>query len=185
MSEWVEKELGEITSLVVKGIPPKYTDRPGDGIIRVLNQKCNRNGVISYSPSRFHDTTLRNVPEERMLRVNDVLINSTGEGTAGRVAQIKSIPEPTTIDGHMILLRPTNEILPRYYGYAIRIHQDEITALAEGSTGQTEINRSRLLREVSIRFPKSFDDQRRIASFFSAIDDKIALNEAINHNLSA
>ena len=120
-----------------------------------------------------------------MLKDFDVLINSTGTGTAGRVAQIWSVPEPTTIDGHMILMRPTKEIEPLYYGYVIKAFQKQIEGFAEGSTGQTEINKRRLQDEILVRFPVSLDEQKVIGRMLRDIDEKIENNEAINDNLAA
>ena len=183
MEKWLEQTLGEVTAYMAKGIPPKYVEEEGPSTIRVLNQKCNRNFVISYSDSRVHDNGAKRVPAEKMLRENDVLVNSTGTGTAGRIAQIWSVPTPTTIDGHMILLRPSSAVDPLYYGYAIKAFQAQIESFAEGSTGQTEINKKRLQDEIIIRFPGSLEIQRSIGRLFRDIDDKIQANEAINDNL--
>ena len=183
MGEWIEKTLGELTSYIAKGIPPKYVEEAGIETIRVLNQKCNRNYRISYSESRLHDNSVKKVPADKILRDFDVLINSTGTGTAGRVAQIWHVPEPTTLDGHMILMRPTREIDPLYYGYAIKSCHIQVESFAEGSTGQTEINKRRLLDEVVIRFPNSLSEQKAIGRMLKAIDEKIQNNEKINENL--
>jgi len=183
MEKWHEKTLGEVTSYIAKGIPPKYVEEDGADIIQVLNQKCNKNFTISYSEIRFHDNRIKKVPEDKMLRDYDVLINSTGTGTAGRIAQLWYVPKPTTIDGHMILLRPTSEIDPLYYGYAIKACQPQIESFAEGSTGQTEINRRRLQDEVIIRFPTSLDSQKKIGQVLRSMDEKIYTNKAINENL--
>lgn len=183
MGEWLRKTLGELTSFISKGIPPKYVEESGDETIRVLNQKCNRNFRISYSDSRFHNNSVKKTPANKMLRDYDVLINSTGTGTAGRVAQIWHVPEPTTLDGHMILMRPTLEIDPLYYGYAIKAYQTHIEGFAEGSTGQTEINKRRLQDEIVIHFPASLDEQKAIGRMLKAIDEKILNNEEINENL--
>lgn len=183
MGKWLEKTLGELTSFMTKGIPPKYVEEVGQDTIRVLNQKCNRNYRISYSESRIHDNSVKKAPEDKMLRDFDVLINSTGMGTAGRVAQIWHVPEPTTLDGHMILMRPTQEMDPLYYGYAIKSFQSQIEGFAEGSTGQTEINKRRLQDEIVIRFPASLDEQKAIGRMLKAIDEKIRNNEELNENL--
>ena len=82
MGEWNEKTLGELTSFMVKGIPPKYATEIGNETIKVLNQKCNRNNRILYSESRLHDNSQKKVPVDKMLKDFDVLINSTGTGTA-------------------------------------------------------------------------------------------------------
>lgn len=185
MAEWIAKKLGEITSLIVKGIPPKYIEEENHNTIRVLNQKCNRNFEISYDESRIHNTALKKVPSDKMLKNGDILINSTGTGTAGRIAQIFDVPVPTTIDSHMILLRPTDEVDTIYYGYAIKAQQKKVESLAEGSTGQTEINRQRLQNEVIITFPENKTIQRAIGYILFYIDKKINNNERINNNLVA
>ena len=183
MTEWRKRCLGEITSFMSKGIPPKYVERENENTVRVLNQKCNRNFEINYEESRLHDCSKKKVPADKMLRPGDVLINSTGTGTAGRVAQLYDVPTSTTIDGHMILLRPTEEIDSIYYGYAVKAFQPQIETLAEGSTGQTEINRKRLQEEIVISFPKEKETQERIAYFLLNIDEKIKVNNKINKNL--
>ena len=183
MTEWLEKTLGEVTLFITKGIPPKYTEEEREDTIRVLNQKCNRNFEISYSESRIHDCAQKKVPADKMLKAGDVLINSTGTGTAGRVAQMLEVTVPTTIDGHMILIRPSEELDPIYYGYAVKTHQSQIEGLAEGSTGQTEINRRRLQDEVIIRYPRDKSIQKNIGNFLANIDGKIKTNTEINENL--
>lgn len=183
MTEWVDKKLGEITSFIAKGIPPKYVEEETQKTVRVLNQKCNRNYEISYDESRIHNAAIKKVPEDKYLRYGDVLINSTGTGTAGRVAQVFNVPVSTTIDGHMILIRPTDEIDSLYYGYAVKNYQKKIESLAEGSTGQTEINRQRLQDEIVIRFPKKKELQKSIGTFLFRIDEKIKNNNRINNNL--
>ncbi len=183
MAKWLEKTLGEVTAFIAKGIPPKYTEEENENTIRVLNQKCNRNFEISYSESRIHDCEKKKVPVDKMLRAGDVLINSTGTGTAGRVAQMVEVTVPTTIDGHMILMRPSEELDSIYYGYAVKSFQSQIEGLAEGSTGQTEINRRRLQDEVIIRYPSDKLVQKNIGSFLANIDEKIKTNKEINKNL--
>lgn len=183
MVNWKEKTLGEVTSFITKGIPPKYSDYESESTIWVLNQKCNRNFEISYADARLHDYNLKKVPENKMLMNGDVLINSTGTGTAGRVAQLQNIKKPTTIDGHMILLRPTDDIDSLYYGYAIKSCQSQIEGLAEGSTGQTELNRKRLQDEIIIKYPVDKQQQKAIAYFLLDLDEKIKINVKINNNL--
>lgn len=185
MNEWKTVTLGEVTSFMSKGIAPVYTDERAEGVVVVLNQKCNRNFSISFEESRLHDATIKRVPNDRVLLPGDVLINSTGAGTAGRVAQIWNIPSRTTVDGHMIVLRCNNLVDPLYYGYALKMHQAQIESLAEGSTGQTEINRKRLFDEVLISYPTDIALQRKIARTLAALDEKIEANRAINDNLAA
>ena len=57
--------------------------------------------------------------------------------------------------------------------------------LDEGSTGQTELNRERLLEEIMISYPESFDEQEKIVALLDSLDNKIRQNIKINDNLSA
>ena len=182
-SKWHEVPLRDLVGYISKGIAPSYADDETDTTIIVLNQKCNRNYQISYSESRLHDTAKKKVPAERYVKRDDILINSTGAGTAGRIAQIGAVPCDTTVDGHMIILRANEKVMQRYLGYALKAHQWEVLQLDEGSTGQTELNRERLLDEIIICYPESFSDQEEIVLMLESIDQKMLVNKQINDNL--
>jgi Restriction endonuclease S subunits len=183
-SNYETRPLGELVEFVAKGIPPKYASEKTDETITVLNQKTNRNFKIDYKLARLNDLSKKKVPVEKMLIANDVLINSTGVGTAGRIVQLLSVPEPTTVDGHMIIVRAdSDKINPVYLGYALKAQQKIVENLQEGSTGQTELNRQRLLDEIEIQFPTDMEKQDKIASLFLSLDNRIAENEKINHHL--
>ena len=183
-SEWHEVPLRELVGYISKGIAPSYAEEASESTIRVLNQKCNRNFRISYGDSRLHDTLKKKVPPERYVKPDDILINSTGAGTAGRIAQIEDVPSATTIDGHMILIRSNGKVTQKFLGYALKAHQWEVLQLDEGSTGQTELNRDRLLDEIMINYPVSFDEQNAIVGTLESIDRKLIVNKEINDNLA-
>ena len=183
-SEWHEVPLRELVGFISKGIAPSYAEEASETTIRVLNQKCNRNFRISYGDSRLHDTLKKKVPPERYVKPDDILINSTGAGTAGRIAQIEDVPSATTIDGHMILIRSNGKVTQKFLGYALKAHQWEVLQLDEGSTGQTELNRDRLLDEIMINYPVSFDEQNAIVGTLESIDRKLIVNKEINDNLA-
>ena len=182
-SEWNEVPLRELVGYISKGIAPSYAEEASESTIRVLNQKCNRNFRISYGDSRLHDTLKKKVPPERYVKPDDILINSTGAGTAGRIAQIEDVPSATTIDGHMILIRSNGKVTQKFLGYALKAHQWEVLQLDEGSTGQTELNRDRLLDEIMINYPVSLDEQNAIVGTLESIDRKLIVNEQLNDNL--
>ena len=180
-TNWKTKSLRDLSKFLSRGITPSYTESDG---IRVLNQKCIRDQTVNFAPSRRTDTTKKNVSEDKLLKVNDILINSTGEGTLGRVAQIKIISEPTTVDSHITILRPNPiEVDPSFLGCVVRYLQPEIEMMAEGSTGQTELSRTRL-GSLEIDLP-SANEQRQIASILGAFDEKIAVNKRMNATLEA
>lgn len=160
---WEIKTLGEVCQFINRGICPKYMEAGG---ACVLNQKCVKNQTINFSLSRRHDVTAKKISPERILRHGDVLINSTGTGTLGRVAQLlESPPEVTTVDSHVTIVRPINSIFhPSFFGYAIIAIEEQLQGAGEGCGGQTELARTKLATDFTVRYPTSISEQQRIVA---------------------
>lgn len=154
---WRIKKLGSVTDYLNRGISPKYLENGG---VLVLNQKCIRDFRVDESKGRRHDPGQRKI-DGRTLEVGDVLVNSTGVGTLGRVAQVLHLSEPAIVDSHVTVVRAGGEINCSYLGCYINWMQPDIEAMGEGSTGQTELSRLKL-SELPILTPyknvlKAFD----------------------------
>ncbi|MFQ6166940.1 restriction endonuclease subunit S [Bifidobacterium longum] len=181
--EWHSAPLGELISYIGKGVAPKYINDGLDATM-VLGQKCVRNQSLQYEQARFHNSAEKAVNPDKEVRKGDILINATGVGSAGRVAQVMADPSRQCItDGHVITLR-AKDINPFYLGYFVKSKQKTIELMAEGSTGQTEMNRQRLQSEIIVTFPESKDLQKRIAEYGLAIDKKITVNNQLNDYLA-
>ena len=138
---WTVCQLSDVTEYLSRGISPAYVETGG---ILVLNQKCVRDGQVDWVKGRRHDEQKKGTVNRR-LKVGDVLVNSTGVGTLGRVAQVLWLPEDAVVDSHVTVVRAkTLEVSPAYLGMELRRRESEIEALGEGSTGQTELSRTRL-----------------------------------------
>ena len=135
---WQTKKLGDVCSLLNRGISPEYL---GKGGVCVLNQKCIRDHEVSYEPSRRHDSKAKKVAEERFIQLGDVLVNSTGTGTLGRVAQVRDKPEEaTTVDSHVTIVRPKPGLFHLdFFGYMLAVIEDAIKEAGEGCGGQTNL----------------------------------------------
>ena len=177
--DWDEHPLAELCVYLNRGAAPSYVDQKG---IIVLNQKCVREGRVLFTEARRTDPVVKAVTTERYLKPYDILINSTGVGTLGRVAQVLELPEIATVDSHITIVRTdSHKMFPRYLGFALRHYQSEIEALAEGSTGQTELSRTRL---GNLHIPVPSDkEQRVIAHILSTLDEKIEMNRKANETL--
>ena len=81
-----------------------------------------------------------------------MLINSTGVGTLGRLAQVLNLPEPAIVDTHVTVVRPSSRLNASYLGQVLTFMQPHIESLGEGSTGQTELNR-RKISELQLLIP--------------------------------
>lgn len=174
---WHTERLGEVCSFLNRGISPCYLE--GEGIC-VLNQRCIRDHRISYEPSRRHDVKAKNVGSERLIQAGDVLVNSTGTGTLGRVAQLREAPpEPTTVDSHVTIVRPApGKFYPEFFGYMLVVIEDAIKEAGEGCGGQTELARSTLADRFKVRYPESLSEQRRIVGILDEAFEGIATAKA-------
>lgn len=138
---WQTGTLSSVTTELRRGISPKYVDEGG---VRVINQRCIRDHIINVGPSRQHDAAQRKV-DGRLLSVGDVLVNSTGVGTLGRIAQVYELNEATVVDSHVTVVRPSVDYFKPYvFGRLMFSIESAVEALGTGSTGQTELSRSDL-----------------------------------------
>ena len=143
MSGWRKEKLDDVCILISRGISPKYIETGG---VCVLNQKCVRDHRINYDLARRHDIDSKAVKAERFIQAGDVLINSTGTGTLGRVAQVKTTPvEPTTVDSHVTIVRPkTGRFDQNFFGYILILIEGELKDAGVGLGGQTELSKMKI-----------------------------------------
>lgn len=109
---WEDTTLENITTLITRGIAPKYSDNSDQ---TVVNQKCIRNHTIDLSLARTHTPKAIN---EKWLKFGDLLINSTGDGTLGRVAQVWFAPKALTVDSHVTIVHLTHSHSNNFSLYA-------------------------------------------------------------------
>jgi restriction endonuclease, S subunit len=160
-----------------KGITPNYVDHSN---VIVLNQKCIRNNQIDFSLARFHDSK-KTYPSKKELQVGDILINSTGAGTAGRCAFIRELPKNYSVvaDSHILVVRISDFFIAGCVQYSLFNIEKLLQTFLDGSTGQGEFDKQRLLN-VIIPIP---NNPKYIYQFLSNLDKKIALNNQINARL--
>ena len=174
---WQTNKLGEVCSFLNRGISPKYLEEGG---ICVLNQKCVRDHAVNFFLARRHDNTAKRVSSDRLVQAGDVLINSTGTGTLGRVAQVRKAPiEPTTVDSHVTIARPLpGKFFSEFFGYMLIFIEEAIKKAGEGCGGQTELARAVLAEKFSVTYPSSHSEQHRIVAILDEAFDGIATAKA-------
>lgn len=142
----------------------------------MLNQKCIRDHKISFDMSRRHSVKDKAVSPERFVRLGDVLVNSTGTGTLGRVAQVREEPdEPTTVDSHVTIVRPRSGMFHLdFFGYMLVVIEEAIKEAGEGCGGQTELARCVLADRFSVNYPTAIPEQQRIVGILDEAFEGIA-----------
>ncbi len=121
---WSWCRVGDI-GVISRGKSPQYAPKSS---ATILNQKCVRWFKIELEHSKnISEEWSSSLPNFIRTRRNDVLINSTGEGTIGRSAIVEDTSEGLLFDSHVLRLR--TEVDPMY-----------ITSLINSDFGQKQIN---------------------------------------------
>ncbi|KOR29597.1 hypothetical protein TI03_01930 [Achromatium sp. WMS1] len=179
MGEWKKSKLDDVTSYINRGYTPKYVEQ--DGII-IINQKCIRDGRINLSFSKKTNLKKKITPE-KMLQKGDIIINSTGVGTAGRIGMFQGNYRATT-DSHTTIVRLNKALADSsFIFYNLRKREKDIESYAEGSTGQVELSHERV-KFIDVYLPP-LPEQKAIASVLSSLDDKIDLLHRQNKTLES
>lgn len=179
MSKWYK--IGDYVETSLKGITPKYVDKSE---VIVLNQKCIRHNKIDYSFSRFHDKD-KAFSDVKVLKVGDLLFNSTGIGTAGRCAFVRELPKDKVVitDSHILIVRINDYYLSECLSYLCYNEESLIQTFMDGSTGQGELDKLRLFN-LEFKLPNQ-EYRSQICRFFNDLDAKIKLNQEINVELDS
>lgn len=177
---WSAVPLKQRTTLVSRGRSPDYSeDEKG---VPIINQACVYWDGIRYDKVKWQRReTLSG--ERGRVRPGDLLMNSTGTGTLGRVA-VFDRSDGYLADSHVTVIRATKDAVPSFLRYVLQtgIYQGYVySVLAPGATNQIELSREGLRRTP---FPMPpVDEQRAIASFLdrktAAIDAFIAKKERL------
>jgi type I restriction enzyme S subunit len=110
------------------------------------------------------------------LQKGDILINSSGVGTAGRIT-LFDLDGTFVVDSHITILRLKNEIvLPTFVLYSLaHIGFKTLESLATGQSGQIELSLNTIKH---IKFPlPSIEEQKKIVSQIEIIEKEIAKKE--------
>lgn len=161
--------LRDVCDLLNRGISPKYSD---EGNL-IINQKCIRNNTVSVEEARYSSID-KKISEEKYLRPLDILVNSTGTGTLGRTAQIKEIFQPTSVDTHVTIVRPNNQVDKTFIALQLALKEPEIVSLGKGATNQQELGRTEL-GGIELLLPP-LPIQSKIAAILSAYDNLLENN---------
>ena len=155
--------MNDICEYIQRGKSPKYSEIKK---VPVVAQKCNQWSGFSLEKALFLDpNTLQSYNQERFLIHGDLLWNSTGLGTLGRMAIYDEIVNPYGIsvaDSHVTVIRPFKEFVSYeylYYYFSSNEVQSAIEDKAEGSTKQKELS-TKTVKAYLVPLPPIREQQR-------------------------
>ena len=158
--------MEDVCSYIQRGKSPKYSP------IRkypVVAQKCNQWSGFSIDKAQFIEPeSVSTYESERILQDDDLLWNSTGLGTLGRIVIYHNKLNPydwAVADSHVTVIRFfKNYISPHYIYYYLcnPSVQSVIEDISTGTTKQKELATS-TVRNYLVPLPP-IDEQKRIVA---------------------
>lgn len=128
-----------------------------------LKSNCIRRGFVDYSLARSVTCEFHAKKKKAQVLPNDILINSTGDGTIGRVA-VFNAKFPAIADGHISIVR-FKDPDEAWYTAAFLLSdlgQRQLYRYINGSSGQVEIYPQDLAR-IWVKPPKSAAHKKAVA----------------------
>jgi len=175
---WAWSRFEKIACYIQRGKGPKYAST---GRAKVVSQKCIQWSGFDLSPARIiDDLSINKYGEERFLKENDLLWNSTGTGTAGRIALFSKSDDLIVADSHVTVIRLSN-FVPQYIWCYIaspaiqsKMAPNEDGSMVSGTTNQVELSTTKVT-ELAIPCPPLAEQKRIVAK----VDELMALCDTL------
>ncbi len=164
------EKLEDNSILIQRGKSPKY----GDSNLQIIKSGQAR-GYYDYDFSNRYYVSNDFIIDDRKLIEGDILINSTGVGTAGRVTYF-NLPGDYVVDSHITIARTDkNKLLPKFLLYSLaHIGFKTLEKMAQGQSGQVELSLG-IIQNLQIPRP-NIKTQEVILKKISSLEKALAAN---------
>jgi type I restriction enzyme S subunit len=171
---WEVKTLGEVATLKARigwqGLTTAEYRKTGNYFL--ITGTEFKNGFIDWDSCFYVDEERYKQDRNIQVKEHDVLV--TKDGTIGKIALIKSVPKPATLNSGVFVIRPVaNSFHPEFF-YCLLLSEVFSIFLSQLSAGST-INHLYQKDFVTFKFhqPKIIDEQKGIAQILSDMDNEI------------
>lgn len=182
---WTYVRLNDVVAIEIKrGKSPKY-DEKGEAL--AFAQKCNSkyDGIQLKLAKHLSNESLSRYKEHENMKDYDIVINSTGGGTLGRVGLYREyynqLNVPVYPDSHVTVIRAKNNVNSSYLYLYVKKLSPYLETLGEGSTNQTEL-KPQVLKDLLVPLPP-IEEQARIVAKVDEIMARIDEYEKLENQL--
>ena len=179
--EWVRLQ-NCCTKEIRRGKSPKYTEQSNT---LVFAQKCNTKyaGIDTGLALYLDESTLSKYSDDEYMQDGDIVVNSTGTGTLGRIGFYRNYDNnvmlPIVPDSHVTVIRACSSIQKFYLYIFMKANQHKLEKQGEGSTNQKEL-KPLTLKNMLVPIPP-YSEQERISA---VITSAFSITSAIRRSLS-
>ena len=167
-SKYNQLKLVDLSVLLKRGKSAKY----GKSNIQIIKSGQAR-GWFDFDFSEKYYVDENFIIDERKLLRGDLLINSTGVGTAGRVTYFGEDGD-FVVDSHITIFRPNQKLILPEYALCVFgvIGFDNIEKMALGQSGQIELSLD-IIGNIKIPVPP-IDIQKQIVEEIGKVDKSVS-----------
>ncbi len=167
------------TKEIRRGKSPKYTEQSNT---LVFAQKCNTKyaGIDTDLALYLDESTLGKYSDDEYMQNGDIVVNSTGTGTLGRIGLYSNdIMLPIVPDSHVTVIRACSNIHSFYLYVFMKANQGKLEKKGEGSTNQKEL-KPLTLKEMLVPIPPYSEQERISAAITSAFSTTSAIEKSLS-----
>ncbi|MCF2446213.1 restriction endonuclease subunit S [Dyadobacter sp. CY345] len=176
--KWQSIKLNQIASVKgrigFRGYTKSDLVQKGNGALTIGAKHINKNNKLNFIDPEYISWEKYEESPEIKVEIGDILM--VQRGSLGKVAIVKELSEPATINPSMVLLKNINccnQFL--YYSLSGEIIQKEIEKITT-STAVPMISQGQI-KEFIILLPP-LPEQQKIATILSTVDEKIEVIDA-------
>ena len=171
--DWSNKKIGNIASKVGSGSTPRggaeaYTDH---GIIFIRSQNVNNDQLLLDDVAYIPEETHVKMSGSKVI-ANDILLNITG-ASIGRSCVVPHDFTEANVNQHVCIIRTPNDD-PIFVQSFLSSENGQNAIQSKQAGGGREGLNFQAIRSIDFHFPPSKAEQTKIASFLSAVDEKIS-----------
>lgn len=170
--DWSLKTIGEIASKVGSGSTPRggaeaYTN---EGVIFIRSQNVNNNQLLLDDVVFIPEATHKKMSGSKV-QANDILLNITG-ASIGRSCVVSTTFVEGNVNQHVCIIRTPNDN-PIFVQSFLSSEKGQNHIQAKQVGGGREGLNFQAIRSIDFEIP-SKEEQTKIASFLSAVDEKVS-----------